>query len=214
VADSRLSTNVNLLNANQTVTGVNTFTSSVTIAGSAVVSSTLTVQSVMPDNFVGGIMYFAKSNCPNGFLKANGAAVSRTTYAKLFAAIGTTFGAGDGSTTFNLPDMRGEFVRGLDDGRGVDSGRTFGSAQDDRFQGHYHSLTDPGHFHYTASAVSPGGYIRAAAEGAYNGTGYPVAPRATGITITAPATDGADGSPRTSSETRPRNIALMSCIKY
>ncbi|EGV38464.1 phage tail protein [Neisseria weaveri] len=77
----------------------------------------------------GMVAYFAGANPPPGWLKANGAAVSRTTYAALFAAIGTTYGAGDGRTTFNLPDLRGEFVRGLDDGRGIDSGRALGSRQ-------------------------------------------------------------------------------------
>ena len=60
----------------------------------------------------GTVAYIAASSAPGGWLKCNGAAVSRTTYAALFAAIGTTFGAGDGSTTFKLPDLRGEFVRG------------------------------------------------------------------------------------------------------
>lgn len=78
----------------------------------------------------GQIGAFARATAPTGWLKANGAAVSRTTYNSLFAAIGTTFGAGDGSSTFNLPDLRGEFVRGLDDGRGVDAGRTLGSSQE------------------------------------------------------------------------------------
>lgn len=68
---------------------------------------------------VGVIGFFAGSSAPSGYLKANGALVSRTTYATLFAAIGTTFGAGDGSTTFALPDLRGEFLRGWDDGRGT-----------------------------------------------------------------------------------------------
>ncbi|MEZ0190758.1 phage tail protein [Ralstonia solanacearum] len=77
----------------------------------------------------GLIAYFARSTAPNGWLKANGAAVSRTTYAALFTEIGTTFGAGDGANTFNLPDLRGEFLRGWDDGRGVDSGRGFGTWQ-------------------------------------------------------------------------------------
>lgn len=79
----------------------------------------------------GAVMYFAGRNAPTGWLKANGAAVSRTTYAALFAAIGTTYGAGDGRSTFNLPDLRAEFLRGWDDGRGIDSGRAFGSAQSD-----------------------------------------------------------------------------------
>ncbi|WP_231679148.1 phage tail protein, partial [Ralstonia pseudosolanacearum] len=51
------------------------------------------------------------------------------TYAALYAEIGTTFGAGDGAATFNLPDLRGEFLRGWDDGRGVDSGRGIGTWQ-------------------------------------------------------------------------------------
>ena len=77
----------------------------------------------------GSVYTFAGSTVPTGWLKCNGALLSRTTYAALFAVIGTTYGAGDGSTTFALPDLRGEFVRGFDDGRGVDAGRTLGSAQ-------------------------------------------------------------------------------------
>lgn len=77
----------------------------------------------------GDVKTVATATAPSGWLKANGAAVSRTAYANLFSAIGTTFGPGDGTTTFNLPDLRGEFVRGLDDGRGIDIGRVRGSSQ-------------------------------------------------------------------------------------
>ncbi|GAA4087364.1 phage tail protein [Zhongshania borealis] len=77
----------------------------------------------------GMLAYFARSSAPSGWLKANGAAVGRTAYADLFASIGTTFGAGDGFNTFNLPDLRGEFIRSWDDSRGVDAGRTLGSWQ-------------------------------------------------------------------------------------
>lgn len=84
---------------------------------------------VNTNSLTGAIMHFAMSSAPAGWLKANGAAVSRTTYAALFAKIGTTFGAGDGRTTFNLPDLRGEFIRGWDDGRNVDSSRRLGSWQ-------------------------------------------------------------------------------------
>jgi len=79
----------------------------------------------------GVIGYCAMNAVPLGALKANGALVSRTAYARLFAKIGTTYGVGNGSTTFALPDQRGEFMRGWDDGRGVDAGRVFGSAQGD-----------------------------------------------------------------------------------
>ncbi len=77
----------------------------------------------------GIVLPFAGATAPTGWLLCQGQTVSRTTYAALFAAIGTAFGVGDGSTTFGLPDMRGEFPRGLDAGRGVDAGRTLGSAQ-------------------------------------------------------------------------------------
>ena len=91
----------------------------------------------------GAVLYFAGQTAPSGWLKANGAAVSRTAYAALFAAIGTTYGAGDGSTTFNLPDLRGEFMRGWDDGRGIDRGRAFGSAQGDAIRNITGSLSAP-----------------------------------------------------------------------
>ncbi len=77
----------------------------------------------------GIVLPFAGAAAPTGWLLCQGQAVNRVTYAALFAVIGTTYGAGDGSTTFGVPDMRGEFPRGLDAGRGVDSGRTLGSAQ-------------------------------------------------------------------------------------
>jgi len=77
----------------------------------------------------GMVVAFAVQAAPAGFLECNGAAISRTSYAALFAAIGTIFGVGDGATTFNLPDIRGGFLRGWDNGRGVDAGRAFGSDQ-------------------------------------------------------------------------------------
>jgi len=92
----------------------------------------------------GAVMSFARSTAPVGWLKANGAAVSRTAYPDLFATIGTTWGAGDGFNTFNLPDLRGEFIRGWDDGRGVDSGRVIGTRQDQSIQSHSHTGTTNG----------------------------------------------------------------------
>lgn len=77
----------------------------------------------------GTVVFFAMTPAPLGCLKANGAAVNWTTYATLFDAIGTTFGAGDGSTILNLPDVRGEFIHGWDDSRGVDGGSVLGSDQ-------------------------------------------------------------------------------------
>lgn len=136
----------------------------------------------------GDIKMTARITAPTGWLKANGAAVSRTTYANLFAAIGTIYGAGDGFNTFNLPDLRGEFVRGWDDGRGVDSGRVFGSRQSDDFKEHSH--------------LSPtfGGGSGTYQVGSSNKTSYDY--------LDAAPTEKTGGT-----ETRPRNVALLYLIK-
>ncbi|WP_288080615.1 phage tail protein [Pseudomonas sp.] len=141
-------------------------------------------------NNSGMVGYFARNSAPSGWLKANGAAVSRTTYAALFSAIGTTFGAGNGSTTFNLPDLRGEFVRGWDDGRGVDSGRAFGSAQLDELKSHQHDLPAD----IIGGADRQSLMVSAGSDEGFSGTNLSAASGGT--------------------ETRPRNIALLACIKY
>ncbi len=135
----------------------------------------------------GAIIYTAMPVPPEGCLKANGAAVSRTAYANLFAAIGTTFGVGDNSTTFNLPDLRGEFIRCFDDGRGIDSGRAFGSWQADDLKSHTHTVPFSDVNTY-ANNSSPGELVMGNTPTISSATG--------GI------------------ETRPRNIALLACIKY
>lgn len=147
------------------------------------------------------IIYVAQNTAPTGYLKANGAALSRTTYADLFTAIGTTFGSGDGSTTFNLPDLRGEFLRGWDDSRGIDSGRSFGSAQADDFTSHQHKTNA----RRESSGINdiPWGQQAdgTSTYGRYTyGTSY--------------QGDYALVSPTGGSETRPRNVALLACIKY
>ena len=63
-------------------------------------------------NPVGTVIAYAANSVPGGYLLCNGAAVSRTTYAKLFAVIGGTYGSGDGSTTFNLPNLIGRYIEG------------------------------------------------------------------------------------------------------
>lgn len=112
----------------------------------------------------GLVATFARSTAPTGWLKANGAAVSRTAYADLFAAIGTTHGAGDGFNTFNLPDLRGEFIRGWDDSRGVDGDRVLGSWQSGAMESHIHSATtaDAGGHVHTGTTNSAGAHNHAA----------------------------------------------------
>lgn len=139
----------------------------------------------------GTVAHFAASTAPAGWIKANGAAISRSAYAGLFAAIGTTYGAGDGSTTFNLPDLRGEFVRSLDDGRGVDSGRAIGTAQGEDFKSHNHGFGADGN---TGSTKVTNGSVWG-----WNG---------------AQADQGHTVSFSGGTETRPRNVAMLACIKF
>lgn len=176
----------------------------------------------------GLVAYFARSTAPTGWLKANGAAVSRAAYADLFAAIGTTFGAGDGFNTFNLPDLRGEFVRGWDDVRGIDAGRAFGSAQDDQNRahthngstdaagGHTHGVNDPGHTHSENRITFTGTGPLDDGVNKYNNTLTQSGSATTGISIQAVGdhshsfTTGSSGG----TEARPRNRALLACIKF
>lgn len=71
----------------------------------------------------GELKLYAGTNTPAGWLECGGQAVSRTTYARLFATIGTTYGAGDGTTTFNVPDLRGRVPVGKDNMGGTAAGR-------------------------------------------------------------------------------------------
>lgn len=137
---------------------------------------------------IGSVLPYAGAVAPYGWLLCDGSAISRTNYAPLFAVIGTSYGVGDSSTTFNIPDLRGEFMRGADNGRGVDSGRTLGSFQNDEFKSHNHNIiaaTDE-------SDVGP--KVRGGGTSATTGT---VVTEATGGT-----------------ETRPRNIAMNFIIRY
>lgn len=79
----------------------------------------------------GMIIASASVNIPEGFLLCDGSAISISAYINLYNVIGNAYGNGNGSTTFNIPDLRGEFIRGADNGRGVDGGRALGSAQSD-----------------------------------------------------------------------------------
>lgn len=141
----------------------------------------------------GLVATFALFSAPPGWMKANGAAVSRTAYADLFGKIGTTFGAGDGVNTFNLPDLRGEFIRAWDDGRGVDPQRDLGSWQ-------------------RSTSISPyvGGVNGELITGVLDGDGQSInQPNYLRYKITSGTGNGS--SPQT---VRPRNVALLACIKY
>ncbi len=150
------------------------------------------LQSGMP---TGAVIAVASSTVPSGFLECNGAAVSRTTYAALFAAIGVAHGYGDNAATFNLPDYRGRFLRGWDHGIARDpdrasrpamntggaTGDNVGSVQADAFRSHTH----------TGTVITAGSQ--------FGGPGD------NGLTSV-----GATGD----NETRPINASVMYCIKY
>ena len=179
------------LTGNQTVAGIKTFSSSPVVPAGATGAQVPQAQEIpLLIGITSQIGYFATATAPTGWLKANGAAISRTVYADLYAKIGTIYGAGDGSSTFNLPDMRGVFPRGWDDSRGLDSGRAFGSYQADEFGSHSHNLSTTW-----------------GSQGCATGTArYPAVYNIAGFQPTTVAVGG--------SETRPKNVALLACIKY
>jgi microcystin-dependent protein len=166
----------------------------------------------------GEIKYFAMNTAPDGYLKANGAAVSRTTYAALFTAIGTTFGVGNGSTTFNLPDLRGVFPRGWADDGSYDSGRSFGSYQADDNKAHTHTgTTDSGGTHthnvddlyHGIGGSDPLKDVRYPSS-SVNQHPYGQYVTASGGSHTHTFTSNSTGA----TEVKVKNVALLACIKY
>ncbi len=166
----------------------------VTLADSTSTESTRTLG--LPP---GMIMPYAGSSAPSGWLVCDGALVSTTTYAALYAVIGDTYDYDDeaGEGEFKLPDLRGEFIRGWDGGgasaRGVDTGRTFGSAQAEAINAHKHGM-------YYADSTA--------------GAGTSVSVRKTyGVAVDGALPYKTLENEDAGTETRPRNIALLYCIK-
>jgi len=165
------------------------------LAASSVTSTALAAGAVTSDKIASGaaipagaVMSFAMNSAPAGWLAANGGNVSRSTYAALFSAIGTTYGAGDGSTTFALPDLRGYFVRGSGTNSDGTAAGAFGEKQADDLKSHTHA----GSFLLSSGPINLGG---------------------TGASILAPLTVGSV-STTGGTETRPKNTAMLYCIKF
>ena len=171
----------------------------------------------------GAIAYFAHTTVPYGWLKANGAAVSRTIYANLFTLIGTTYGAGDGRTTFNLPDLRGEFIRSWDDGRGIDPGRGHASQQSGNVASHRHATGWRHGDRGNEFSLILGGWTGssnvtadvASGQAAQNFGHDEPYNHVDGVTYQNSSDHYATSREMydQQGETRPRNIALMACIK-
>lgn len=160
---------------------------------------------VIAGSEIGSVSAFAMPTPPKGWLVCDGSEVSRTDYADLYAAIGTVWGDGDQISTFNLPDLRGEFLRGLDAGRGVDVDRVFASSQQDQMQ---RITGKSGSFSDTMVADTAQGALGlevagSASEGGAN------ARSAFNVTLDSANSPGA----RTGDETRPRNVAMTFAIK-
>jgi len=160
-----------------------TGTTVVPLAGHATTADNLTFTIVGTP--IGTVEMFAGINVPATYLECNGQLLPRTH--PLFAVLSTYWGIGDGVTTFAIPDMRGVFPRGWDHGKGLDSGRTFGSYQEDAVQEHTHTE-------------------RGAEGGA--GTGY-IFSLVGSVNTQSSGVNGA----RVSTETRGKNSAIMFIIK-
>lgn len=171
----------------------------------------------------GIISPYAGTSAPSGYLFCDGSAQSRTTYSALFGVIGTAYGIGNGSTTFNIPDLRGMFLRGVSGASGNDpdagsrtatnggnAGNAVGSVQTSGFTSHNHTTTDPGHDHNSASlqpivlgnsgttTLQSGGAVTMDTTNAHS-----VSANLTGITI-----NNTGGN-----ETRPINVYVLYIIK-
>ncbi len=170
---------------------------------------------------IGTVIWYAGSSAPTGYLKCNGDSIangSGTTqgvtanFSALYAIVGA-----------NLPDLRGEFVRGWDDGKGTDSGRNIRSTQSEAYKEHNHpsdisishDVDDPGHQHDIALKSGSDSEADAVATGKSDhahGGNRPTQTETTGIDIDISASIDVNNSGGT--ETRPRNVALLACIKY
>lgn len=189
-----------LFKALVTDAGFTSKTFSVTIASPAVVTSTahnlfsgdrirLSSSGTLPSGLVSSTDYFVERIDANSFYITDVAGIRINTTGSQSGThtfLQSWYGLGDGSTTFNVPDLRGEFIRGWDDGRGVDFSRTIGSWQKDEFRSHTHAFG-------LQLSSQPNGQ---AASGSPNHVNY----RETG------ATGGV--------ETRPRNYSMLALIKY
>lgn len=154
----------------------------------------------------GSVLWFAGTACPAGYLEANGGSAS--SYPALAAVLGATYGG-----TGRLPDLRGEFVRGYDAGRQVDSGRVFGSTQASAVASHYHALgtySDNdglfGTMNYTAAY--PSGAVGSWWNGhGHNSAGGNLAPTTGNLITSLPIEDASGG------DTHPSNVALLPCVR-
>jgi len=163
----------------------------------------------VPPTPTGVISMYGGSVAPSGYLLCDGSAVSRATYAALFAVVGISFGPGDGITTFNLPDFRGLFPRGagtngsLTDALGVAfSGGVVGEAEEDTLQGHIHGLNGLDSLNLLKRSGSNG-----------DENGSPDYNDYLNVRVTGVKTDATYGTARIGAETKPASLSVSFIIK-
>lgn len=185
---------INASNLNKAENAIKTVTDEVRLIGS-----------VAP---VGSVIAFAGSPAPQGYLTCDGSEYSRSAYPSLFSAISTLYGSGNGSTTFNVPDLRGEFVRGLDDGRGVDPGRVLGTNQEFALERLQATITFRGEANRVGFISDTDGIAEHSSTESYDAeSGEDGNSLGRVLTLdSALTTNSAD-------ETRPRNVAMTYIIK-
>lgn len=170
--------------------------------GSVILASDI---NALPTNStpVGTIIMFAGSSAPSNYLACNGSAVSRSTYSALFAVISTTYGSGDGSTTFNVPNYQGVVPKGTGSqtiNTRSKTGPDLGVIEEDQTQGHYHNII------FNNGAV---GGVATMLSGNASASAYE-----SNVVVKAPVTDGTNGTPRTGATTRENSIGTNFYIRY
>ena len=164
-----------------------------------------TTEFVQQAGLIGEIKMWGTASAPTGYLLCNGAAVSRSTYASLFAVYGTTFGSGDGSTTFNLPDFRDRMPIGAGT---TYSANSQGGSKDAIVVSHTHTVTDPGHNHTITTLYNGGAYTQAfpgAAGGTQNNPSTSTS--TTGISINSTGSSGTNAN-------LPPYLGIYFIVKY
>ena len=157
----------------------------------------------------GIVSQYTGAAAPDGWMICDCSAISRTVYVKLFSVISTTYGVGDGSTTYNLPDYRGHFLRGAGThgtaakaAGGNFAGPSLGARENDAMQSHKHATVDSEAYGLLTGGTYPSG-------GAFS-TYTDLRNKDTGV----PKTDGTNGTPRIGNETKPANYGVNFIIKY
>lgn len=180
----------------------------------------------------GMIMPYVRSSCPDGWLSADGSAVSRSEYAALFGHISTTYGSGDGSTTFNLPDYRGVFFRGAGTNGTYSTfaGGSVGTYSADSVKNHQHPFSSSSgsaasngdHYHgysVTFEAV-PGAYLPGATAGLWllgsggvnvGNSNTSAGTHSHNVSVSGTTDNQTGGS---STETKPASYSVLYCVKY